>query len=201
MLTPLRRCIVRILILLACLGAHAAGQTSAKPAPTPDEAPIKVAEGSYDVMDSWTLWATPKGTMKVEIQIQWAGDLAKGGTQKETLELAPDFTMQGFRYEAQKLSGLPDGALECAKQEKSLECVSTFQGQSGRGSLPFAGAYATQFGVHIALLDIPWFYCTLLAESDRDPKRPRTMGIVTLAFDGNTPETLVTGNGADAEVK
>ena len=202
MAAALRTYIVTVLLLLAWAGAQTAPQPPSppSPAPKPDEAPVKVAEGSYGLMDSWTLWATPKG-MKAEIQIQWASDLAKGGTQKETLDLAPDFTMQGFRYEAEKLSGLPDGALDCDKQEKTLECVSTFKGQSGRGSLPFAGAYVTQFGVHVALLDIPWFYTTLLAESDRDLKQPRTMGIVNLAFDGDTPETLVTGNGGDAEVE
>ena len=188
-----------VLLLLAPACAQTAAQTPPKP-PAAGEAPIKVAEGSYDGMSSWTLWATPKG-LKAEIEIHWADEAAKGGTQRETLYLVPDFTMQGFRYETKNFSALPDGALECTKEEKSLECVSTFKGQSGKGSLPFAGAYATQFGVHIAFLDIPWFYCTLLAESDRDSKQPRTFGIVNLAFDGDTPEKLVTGNGSDAEVK
>lgn len=196
----LRRHIVAVLLLLACANAQAGPPATGKAAPKADEAPIKVAEGSYDLMDSWTLWATSKG-LKAEIDIHWTDAAAKGGTQHETLDLVPDFTMQGFRYQAEKFPGLPDGALECTKEEKSLECVSTFKGEGGRGSLPFAGAFATQFGVHIALLDIPWFYTTLAAESDRDAKQPRTMGIVTLAFDGRTPETLVTGNGVDAEVK
>jgi hypothetical protein len=139
--------------------------------------------------------------LKAEVDIHWADQVAKGGTQHETLYLVPDFTMQGFRYETRNFSGFPDGALDCTKQEKSLDCVSTFKGMNGKGTLPFAGAYATQFGVHVALLDVAWMFCTLVAESDRVAKEPRTMGIVNLAFDGSTPDTLVTGNGSDAEVK
>ena len=204
MFVALRTCFVAALLLLATASAQAAPQAAGPPPPAakPDDAQVKVAEGSYDGMDSWILWVTPKDKgLKAEIELKWASDLAKGGTQKETLDLAPDLTMRGFRYEAEKIPALRDGALECRKLEKTLECVSTFKGQSGRGSLPFAGAYVTQFGVHVALLDIPWLYATLLAESDRDFKQPRTMGIVNLAFDGDTPETLVTGNGADAEVR
>ena len=193
--TLLLRRIVRILVLTVCV--QAAAQTSNKPTQeSVTQQPVKLAEGSYGGTDSWTLWATPKG-MTSEIQIHWAPDVAKGGQQRETLDLLPDFTWRRIRYEALKLPGLPDGALQCDREEETLECISTFKGESGRGSLPFAGAYALQFGVHIAFFDNPWFYTTLVAESDRDPKQPRTMGLVTLAFDGSTPETLVTGNGAE----
>jgi hypothetical protein len=201
-----------VLVLLCALRTSVAfaqqPAAPAKPAPPPAAAaaaPQKVAEGAYGKFDSWTLWATPDDQLKAEIEMSIYSDLARAPgkplLQSETLALDTDFTMRGFRYVSKNFRGLPDGALDCSVKPESLDCVSSFEKQSGRGRIAASGGYATQFGVEIALLDLPWFYTTLVAESDRDPKQPRTLGILTIAFDGDTPETLVTGGGRDAEVK
>ena len=195
-----QRCLAAITFWFVFLTAPASAQCQRPRETAPPQPPVKIAEGKYGSQDSWTLWSTPDG-LKAEIQIHWAADVAKGGTQQETLDLAPDLTLRRFRYETRKLPSLGDLVLDCHKAEKSLECVTTAPKQTGRGNLPFAGAYTVQFGVEMAFLDMPWFYTTLLAESDRDPQKPRKIGIVTIAFDGKTPDTLVTGNGSTADVK
>jgi len=189
-------------MVLLCSAAPA--QQPAPPAPPADNIPVKIAEGSYGPFDSWTLWATSEDRFRAQITIRVYDDLAarrgQPARQTETLEMDPDFSMRRVRYESGNFRGLPDGALDCTVNPASLDCTSTFKNQSGKGSIPARGGYATQFGVHVALLDLPWFFTTLIAQSDRDPKQPRTLGVLTIAFDGPTPESLITGGGADAQV-
>lgn len=174
--------------------------------PAPGNAPKQAAEGAYGAFDSWTLWSDPgEEQIRAEIDMHIAADVArtkgKPIAQHETLLMERDFTMRGFRYESKNFSGLPDGALDCTVRPEIIDCVSTFGGgDSGRGKIKASGGYATQFGVEMAFLDLPWFFTTLVGHSDRDPKQPRTLGILTIAFDGKTPDTLITGNGADAVV-
>ena len=192
----------RLLLLLFALSALASAQQT-----SPATAPTKVAEGAYGPFDDWTLWADlPAKELRAAIDQKFAADVArtKGQpvVQKEILRMNPDFTMKGFRYEAKNFGGFEDGALDCTVNEHSLDCVSLFPGRDrGRGRINVGGGYATQFGVEIALLDMPWFFATLVAHSDRDAKNPKTLGVVSIAFDGQTPDTLVTGNPADARVQ
>lgn len=203
MLLPMRRRLLLVVALLASVAAVA--QQSAPTPPPPGAEPGKIAEGSYGSFDSWTLWVTPDEHLKAEIRMSIVADLAaKPGQllrQDEVLEMGPDFTMRRFRYESANFRGLPDGALDCTVNPSSLDCTSTFQGMSGKGRIPASGGYATQFGVEIALLDLPWFFTTLVAQSDRDRAQPRTLGVLTIAFDGPTPDNLITGGGADAQVQ
>ena len=200
------------LAILLLFSALACAQQTTPPAATTG-APSggsrrKIAEGSYDKWNTWTLVAlSDKQQLEADVDMQvYTSDEAKTDKskpviQKEIMRMDPDFTMRGFRYESKNFGGMSDGALDCTVNQESLDCVSTFEGRDrGKGKINVSGAYATQFGVHIALLDMPWFYATLAAQSDRDRKQPRTMGIVTIAFDGQTPDTLVTGGGADAKV-
>jgi hypothetical protein len=192
------------IVLLSAFVPLAAAQQKPSAAAAPSSAK-PVAEGQYDVFNSWTLWADPdKKQLRAEIAMRLAADLArtkgKPVVQKETLWMDVDFTMRGFRYESKNMKGLPDGALECMVNPQSLDCVSTFEKRSGKGKINVGGGYATQFGVEMAFLDLPWFFDTLVAQSDRDPKEPRTFGVVSIAFDGDTPETLVTANSGDAKI-
>lgn len=193
------------LAVVVCLGALAC--TQQPPAPAAPAPPEKVAEGAYGDFNTWTLFLfRDGGQVEADIDISVYTEVVRREksqsiVQKETLRMDPDFTMRGFRYESKNFSGLSDGALDCTVNEKSLDCVSTFEGRDrGKGKIDVAGAYATQFGVHIALLDLPWFYTTLVAHSDRDRSNPMPIGIVTIAFDGDTPDTLVTGSGVAAKV-
>jgi hypothetical protein len=197
-------------LLILCLTALACAQQAKPPAAaTPNAASRrKVAEGAYDKFDAWTLSAlSDKQQLEADINMsvyamEMRRDKSKPIVQKETMRMDTDFTMGGFRYESENLSGLSDGALDCTVHEESLDCVSTFTGRDrGQGKINVSGGYATQLGVEIALLDMPWFYATLVAQSDRDPKQTRTFGIVTIAFDGQTADTLITGGARDAEVK
>lgn len=196
-------------LFVLCFGTLTCAQQAQQPAAGAPAAETRkeIAEGAYDKFDTWTLSAR-SDTQQIEADINLSvytlevrRDKRKPLYQKETMRMDPDFTMRGFRFESKNFGGLKDGALDCTVNDASLDCVSTFEGEdSGKGKINVSGAYATQFGVHIALLDMPWFFATLVGQSDRDRAHPRTMGIVTIAFDGHTPDTLVTGGGADATV-
>ena len=187
----LRHVLTMVLVL-------AAGARAQSPGPAAG-APVKIAEGSYSDTDRWVLWRTESG-YKTEIQILWALPEFKQARQTETLELTRDFYMKRVRYETQQLQALPDGALDCTVEEQSLECTSTFRGQEGRGSILVSGAYAAQFGVHMAFLDLPWFFTTLVANGLPDPKQTTKAGVVSIAFDGDTKDRLITANPSDAEI-
>lgn len=180
-------------LLSLVLGASALAQEAASK-PLTSAQPVKVAEGAYENYNSWTLWRIGDH-YKVETQIFWA-DMK--GEQRETLELTRDFYMQRIRYEVNHFGALPDGALECVVNKKSFDCTTTMRGKEGRGSIPVAGAYAAQFGVHVALFDLTWFYTTLVANGIRKLDSPSTAGVVSVAYDGVTPDNLVTATTADA---
>jgi hypothetical protein len=161
--------------------------------------PVKVAEGSYGPYDNWVLWRTAEG-YRVESEIHWA-DALSTGVQAEVLRLTPQFQMKGVRYETKQFKPLPDGALDCSVLEKSLDCTSSFKGSEGKGSIPVAGAYAAQFGVEMAFLDLPWFFTSLVSHADRKPGITSEAGVVWIAFDGPTPEELVTANPRTSKIK
>jgi hypothetical protein len=183
---------------LLASGAAISPTASSQSAPTSAAQPVKVAEGSYGPFDDWILWRTPEG-YRVDMQMHWAD--AKGALQTEFLRLTPEFHMKGVQYDVRNFSALPDGALDCDVQEKSLECTSSFKGSEGKGSIPVAGAYAAQFGVEMAFLDMPWFFASLVSHADRKPGITSEAGVVWLAFDGPTPEQLVTANPRTSKIK
>jgi len=86
-------------------------------------------------------------------------------------------------------SFLPDGALDCVVKPWSLDCSSSFLGEEGRGTIRVNGAYATQFGAEVALLDIAVVLHTLTAHGARKLDE-RVPPVVSLAFDGQTKERL-----------
>jgi len=104
-----------------------------------------------------------------------------------------------YKLENTNISG--DGALDCLVKLLSLDCVSTFEGASGSGHIEATGGYATQFGTEVALLDFPWFFTTLVAHGERNAKDSTPLSAVTIAFDGQTPDTLVTGRVLGAKAR
>jgi hypothetical protein len=104
-----------------------------------------------------------------------------------------------LRYELENTNVSGDGALDCLVKYFSLDCESTFEGARGKGSIKVSGGYATQFGAEAALLDFPWFFTTLVAHSERNVRRNTSLSAVTIAFDGQTPDTLVTGRVLEAK--
>jgi hypothetical protein len=160
---------------------------------------VKVAEGSYGEMDSWILWRV--GSQFVLVIDNLVYRKLGGGSQLETLQLDRAFHMKRLRYEARHASFLPDGALDCVVKPWSLDCSSSFLGEEGEGTIRVNGGYATQFGVEVALLDMPWFYTTLTAHGARKLDERSPVGVVSLAFDGQTKETLVTANPQDASIR
>src|SRR5438876_7764123 len=128
-------------------------------------------------------------------------DPAKPRHQTETLEMNSDFSMRRVRYELENTNISGDGALDCLVKLLSLDCVSTFEGASGSGHIEATGGYATQFGTEVALLDFPWFFTTLVAHGERNAKDSTPLSAVTIAFDGQTPDTLVTGRVLGAKAR
>lgn len=180
--------------------------------------PRKIAEGTYSVsssdpasptsradVDSFTLWTDPNGHLRTVIALQLFGSSARDPTrpfrQTEVLELNSDLSMRRLRFELEntKISG--DGALDCSVGPFSLDCVSTFEDDKGKGSIQATGSYATQFGAEIAVLDFPWFFTTLAAHSKRNSSGSTPLKAVTIAFDGQTPDTLVTGRVVEAKAE
>lgn len=178
--------------------------------------PRKIAEGAYSAVstgastgtakaevDSFTLWADSGQRLRAVIASDLLNipprDPSKPHHQTETLEMNSDFSMRRMRYELENSNISGDGALDCFVKLLSLDCVSTFEGASGQGSIKATGGYATQFGAEIALLDFPWFFTTLVAHADRNVKGNRPLCAVTVAFDGQTPDTLVTGRVLEAK--
>jgi hypothetical protein len=174
----------------------------------------KLAEGAYAMestsdhlkidIDSFNLWSGPDQHLRAEIEIPAPGiparDKTKAHRQTEMLEMNSDFRMRRFRYELENSTVSGDGALDCSVHYGSLECESTFEGSSGKGSIDVSGGYAVQFGAEIALLDDPWFFTTLVAHGSRDTKQQGTMEAVGISFDGQTPETLITGRPTHANL-
>lgn len=178
--------------------------------------PKKIAEGTYSVIsavdssrnakaivDSFTLWEDPGHRLRAVIASGLLGipprDPSKPYHQTETLEMNSDFSMRHVRYELENSNISGDGALDCFVKILSLDCVSTFAGANGKGSIAATGGYATQFGAEAALLDFPWFFTTLVAGSERNIKSNKPLHAVTIAFDGQTPDTLITGRVLDAK--
>lgn len=158
--------------------------------------PIKVAEGSYAGSDHWVMYRVPEG-YDVEIKLTLDG-LPKTVDMTETLRLTPEFNMRGVRYEAKNWSEVEDGVLDCTVKEESFDCSSTFKDSVGTAKLPFRGTFAAQFGVHIAILDVPWFYANLVSYAERNSQEPTVAGIVSLALDhGQRP---VMGSPADSHI-
>lgn len=178
--------------------------------------PRKIAEGTYSILssdpasptqradvDSFTLWADPDGHLRTVITLQLFGssvrDPGKPSHQTEVLELNSDLSMRRMRFELENTQISGDGALDCHVEPFSLDCVSTFKDESGKGSIEATGGYATQFGAEIAVLDFPWFFTTLVAHSKRNSSGSTPLNAVTIAFDGQTPDTLVTGRVVEAK--
>jgi hypothetical protein len=165
-------------------------------AQTSSPSPIKVAEGSYAGHDHWVMFRVPAG-YDVEIKLSLDG-MPKNVEMTETLRLTPEFNMRGVRYEAKHWSEVEDGVLDCTVHEQSFDCSSTFKDSVGTAKLPFRGAFAAQFGVHVALLDVPWFYSSLVSHAERNSQEPMTAGIVSLALDHG--ERPVMGTPADSHI-
>src|SRR3954470_19960129 len=99
-----------LVVLFSTFASLAAAQQKSSPtaaAPAPSAAKA-VAEGQYDVFNSWTLWADAnKKQLRAEIAMRLAADLArtkgKPVVQSETLWMDVDFTMRGFRYESKNM--------------------------------------------------------------------------------------------------
>ena len=180
------------------------------------ESPKKIAEGAYSVVssldssrrasaevDSFTLWQGPGRHLKAVIAPGVLGipprDPTKPHHQTETLEMNSDLSMRRLRYELQNSSIAGDGALDCFVGLLSLDCVSTFAESNGKGRINATGSYATQFGAEAALLDFPWFFTTLLAGRERNTNSDMPLQAVTIAFDGQTPDTLITGRVLNAK--
>ena len=178
----------------------------------------QIAEGSYSAVstepsshksiaevDSFTLWADPGQRLRAVIAINLlkfpARDPAKPSHQTEALELNSDFSMRRMRYELENTTVSLDGALDCVVKLFSLDCVSSFEGATGKGSIPATGGYAMQFGAEAALLDFPWFFTTLVAHGKRNSTGIKPLSAVTIAFDGQTPDTLVTGRVLEANAE
>ena len=180
------------------------------------ESPKKIAEGTYSVVrrldssrranaevDSFTLWQGPGRHLKAVIIPGALGipprDPAKPHHQTETLEMNFDLSMRRVRYELENSNIAGDGALDCFVGLLSLDCVSTFAESNGKGRINATGGYATQFGAEAALLDFPWFFTTLLAGRERNTNSDKPLHAVTIAFDGQTPDTLITGRVLSAK--
>src|SRR5258706_1579875 len=105
----MRRVLAFIVLFSAFVPLGAAQKkSSSQAAPAEPSAAKPVAEGQYDVFDSWTLWADPdKKQLRAEIAMRFAADLSrtkgKPVVQKETLWMDVDFTMRGFRYESKDM--------------------------------------------------------------------------------------------------
>ena len=180
------------------------------------EPPKKIAEGAYSVVsrldssrsantevDSFTLWQGPGRHLKAVIAPGALGipprDPAKPHHQTETLEMNSDLSMRRLRFELENSSIAGNGVLDCFVGLLSLDCVSTFAESNGKGRINTTGGYATQFGAEAALLDFPWFFTTLLAGRERNTNNDKQLHAVTIAFDGQTPDTLITGRVLNAK--
>ena len=215
---PQRRVLILVLAVLPVLVLIGVGIQHYYTSQTAATTPGKIAEGAYSVVsttpssheskgevDSFTLWSDPGQRLRAAIAFHLldlaARDPAKPRHQTETLEMNSDFSMRRVRYELENTNISGDGALDCLVKLLSLDCVSTFEGASGSGHIEATGGYATQFGTEVALLDFPWFFTTLVAHGERNAKDSTPLSAVTIAFDGQTPDTLVTGRvlGAKAD--
>ena len=214
MAMPQRRVLVLIVTALLLLALIAAGIHHYYTRQTATSR--KIAEGAYSAastepsshksmaeVDSFTLWSDPGQRLRVVITFHLLDfpvrDPGKPGRQTETLEMNSDFSMRLLRYELENTNVSGDGALDCLVEYFSLDCESTFEGARGKGSIKVSGGYATQFGAEAALLDFPWFFTTLVAHSERNVRRNTSLSAVTIAFDGQTPDTLVTGRVLEAK--
>jgi len=178
--------------------------------------PKNIAEGAYSVVshldsssrantevDSFTLWRGPGRHLKAVITPGVLGipprDPAKPHHQTETLEMNSDLSMRRLRFELKNSNIAGDGAIDCLVGLLSLDCVSTFAESNGKGRINATGGYATQFGAEAALLDFPWFFTTLLAGCERNANSDKPLHAVTIAFDGQTSDTLITGRVLNAK--
>jgi len=178
-------------VLLATMGTSQ-GQTQAAQAPA-----VKVAEGAFEDYDTWVMWRTTEG-YRIEIHTDLQ-EFGKGASSDEVLNVTPDFNMNAIRYEIQNWSEMDNGVLDCTVGEKNLTCTSTFKHSQGTGTLSLAGGYAVQFGVHVAMLDMAWFYNTLVCYAPLDPQKSAVAGVVELALDD--PPRYVMGTPRDATIK
>jgi len=180
------------------------------------ETPRKLADGVYSLVateasaraarvkvNSFALWKV-SGHLKAVIESEPfyfpVHDPNKPHHQTETLEMNSDLSMRRLRYELENTEMPGDGALDCTVALLSLDCVSTFERASGKGSIKVKGGYAAQFGAEAALLDFPWFFTTLVAQAGKRAQGSRPLQAVTIAFDGQAPDRLVTGRVLGAKV-
>src|SRR5947208_2139022 len=169
--------------------------------------PSNMASMPYD---QWSVEEVPAFCESVSQPSQVPGKTVLSGrivrSTKEKPQTQKDsgasmVSMRRVRYELENTNISGDGALDCLVKLLSLDCVSTFEGASGSGHIEATGGYATQFGTEVALLDFPWFFTTLVAHGERNAKDSTPLSAVTIAFDAQTPDTLVTGRVLGAKAR